>query len=123
LYQNLIYEDINMKDYKDALYKIIGNRIKSLREDLGQSQYELSQKLEISRSSISNIEVGRHQIPLYLLYEISEVLRTDIKLLLPTPDEINSFMNNDANDYSALLNSIPLEDKQKEILNQVIKNI
>lgn len=119
----MILKDINMIAYKDTLYKIIGNKIKSLREDLKISQHELSQRLDISRSSISNIEVGRHQVPLHLLYEISNVFQTDIKSLLPTFEDITSYMNQEINDYSPFLESTALEDEQIKNISAIIKNI
>jgi len=112
-----------MTDYKDVLYKIIGQKIKSIREDLKMSQYDLSQRLDISRSSISNIEVGRHQVPLHLLFSISEILETNINSLIPTLDEINNFINHVTNDYSSFLDTTFLKDEQKEVLCDVIKNI
>jgi transcriptional regulator with XRE-family HTH domain len=112
-----------MTDYKEVLYKIIGERIKSQREDLNISQLELSQKLDISRSSISNIEVGRHQIPLYLLYQISKEMNIDIKNLLPDYSDIIKLATTNETDYSTYLRSETLNEDVKEKLNNMINNI
>ncbi|WP_158259094.1 helix-turn-helix domain-containing protein [Flagellimonas meridianipacifica] len=112
-----------MAEYKEAIYKIIGERIKSQRESLNISQLKLSEKLDISRSSISNIEVGRHQIPLHVLYEISRVLELDTKEFLPTYGEIVSFATSEIADYSNFLKSSKLKEEQKEKLSDVLKNI
>ncbi|PRX57525.1 helix-turn-helix protein [Flagellimonas meridianipacifica] len=112
-----------LAEYKEAIYKIIGERIKSQRESLNISQLKLSEKLDISRSSISNIEVGRHQIPLHVLYEISRVLELDTKEFLPTYGEIVSFATSEIADYSNFLKSSKLKEEQKEKLSDVLKNI
>lgn len=112
-----------MTDYKEALYKIVGERIKSHRDSRKISQLELSKRLDISRSSISNIEVGRHQIPLHALYELSKEFKLDISDLLPPYDEIVSFATSDITDYSSYLNSSKFEEKQKETISDVLKNI
>lgn len=112
-----------MTEYKEALYKIIGERIKSHRDSRNISQLELSKRLDISRSSISNIEVGRHQIPLHALYELSKEFKLDINDFLPSYDEIVSFATSEITDYSSFLNSSKLEEEQKEKLSDVLKNI
>lgn len=112
-----------MTEYKEALYKLIGERIKSQRESLGLSQLELSKKLDLSRSSVSNIELGRHQIPLHILYEISKVCNVNIDYLLPKKDEIVNFATSEVSDYIKFLNSSKLEDGQKQKLKDFLKNI
>ena len=113
----------NLADYKEALYKIIGDRIKSHRESLNISQLQLSKNLDISRSSISNIEVGRHQVPLYTLYDIAKDLKIDVNELLPSYDEVVNFATSNVTDYSRFLNSSTLKKEQKEKLNVVLKKL
>jgi transcriptional regulator with XRE-family HTH domain len=112
-----------LTEYKEALYKLIGERIKSQRESLGLSQLELSKKLDLSRSSVSNIELGRHQIPLHILYEISKVCNVNIDYFLPNNDEIVSLATSEVSDYIKFLNSSKLEDGQKQKLKDFLKNI
>jgi transcriptional regulator with XRE-family HTH domain len=111
----------DLADYKEALYKIIGDRIKSHRESMNISQLQLSKNLDISRSSISNIEVGRHQVPLYTLYDIAKDLKIDVNELLPSYDEVINFATSNVTDYSRFLNSSTLKKEQKEKLNVVLK--
>lgn len=84
-----------MGNFNQALYKIIGSRIRNARADLGLNQEELSEKIGISRASVSNIEIGRQQPPLHILYAISQALQTDVQLLLPTRQEIDENMSVD----------------------------
>lgn len=112
-----------MSNFKDSLYKLIGDRIKSRREQLNMNQLELSDKLNISRSSVSNIEVGRHQVPLFTLYEISKVLELNIKDLIPSFDEVTAHTTNDFNDFSSYLNTTNLDIDEKDKLKNYISNI
>lgn len=112
-----------MKDNKLSLYKVIGQKIKSKREDLKISQLELSENLDISRASISNIEVGRHQIPLHVLYEVSKVLKLDVQELLPSYNEILQFAASDISDYSTFLKNEKFNKKEINSIGEVIKNI
>lgn len=92
-----------MIDFNSALYKILGERIRTYRCAYGLSQEELSQKtsivsndsISISRTSISNIEVGRHQPPLHTLSLISKALRKDIHSLIPTSNEVMDYLDSE----------------------------
>ena len=92
-----------MTDYTSALYRLVGERIRDLRCQINLTQEELSQKVSIvssspttiSRTSISNIEVGRHQPPLHVLSQLSKALKTDIHFLLPTHNEVLDYLESD----------------------------
>jgi transcriptional regulator with XRE-family HTH domain len=73
---------------RSRLYNIIGQRICMLRQAKGFSQQEFAIKLRISRASVVNIEKGRQQAPLHLLWLIAESLDTQIHQLIPLQDEI-----------------------------------
>jgi transcriptional regulator with XRE-family HTH domain len=72
------------------LYRELGRKIREARERSGQklSQEKLAKRLEISRASIVNIEAGRQHAPLHLLWQIAEVLGTDLTLLIPRREEL-----------------------------------
>jgi len=74
----------------DALYRVVGRKIRETRERSGQklSQEKLAKRLEMSRASIVNIEAGRQHAPLHLLWQIAEILGTDLTLLIPRRDEV-----------------------------------
>ncbi|MGJ8592204.1 MAG: helix-turn-helix domain-containing protein [Aquaticitalea sp.] len=111
-----------MSDFNSTLYKMIGSRIKEARFKLGYSQEILAEKLDISRASISNIEIGRQQPPLHVLYAISGVLKFDVQLLLPTFTEINQQIP--SNEYSDILNDIEhLDDESKKKIQELINKI
>lgn len=70
-----------------ALYRLIGERIKSARERAGLSQAKLAKKLEMSRASIVNIEAGRQRAPVHILWQIAEALSTEVALMIPKQSE------------------------------------
>jgi len=112
-----------MSDYKDSLYKIIGEKIKSKRENLDLRQLQLSKKLNISRSSISNIEVGRHQIPLFVLYDLSKIINCEVKELLPDYDEVINFTNSKNKNYDTYLKSQPLKVEEINEIDNYLKKL
>src|SRR3984957_10827360 len=78
-----------MADFDD-LYRELGRKVRQARERQGQklSQEALAQRLGISRASIVNIEAGRQHAPLHLLWQIAEVLGTDLALLIPRREDL-----------------------------------
>ena len=112
-----------MRDFKGILYYMIGNRIKSLRTERGLSQEDLSLHLNLSRASISNIEFGRHQIPLFLLYELSLFFKIGIYDLIPSNEEIQSKLNSNNPELSKFLDIQNLDLSQKESLENILNSI
>ena len=51
--------------------KEVGKRIAKLRELLGYNQEQYSQKINISRSALSKIEIGERSPSMDLLFEIA----------------------------------------------------
>ena len=73
-------------------------------------------------SQISNIELGRHQPPLHVLYDIASVLNFDLQLLLPTFSEVEKQIS--SNEYSDILKNISdLDDESKKSIEEIIKNL
>lgn len=119
-----------MSNFKDSLYKVIGEKIKSRRQELSISQLKLSEDLnlfsddlQLSRSSISNIEVGRHQIPLYVLYSICQLLKIDIKDLLPSHSEVALFADSEVSNHTDYLKNKNLNKKTIQSIDEAIKKI
>ncbi|GFD83807.1 hypothetical protein KUL118_66690 [Tenacibaculum sp. KUL118] len=117
-----------MKNYKDILYSEIGKRIKSQRLELNMNQTSLakalnSNELKISRASISNIEVGRHHIPLHVLYEIAQVLRLEINDLLPNYEELVNIVSSNLDVYSNIIEKKVLKDNTQKNVKELIKNL
>lgn len=73
----------------DKFYIDLGENIKNLREKLGYSQEEIGKYLDLTRTSIVNIEKGRQRSPLHTLYELASFFNVDINALLPQKNEKN----------------------------------
>ena len=67
----------------EALWRVIGAKVKVLREKKNITQVDLSQRLGWSRTSTTNLETGRQHTPLEALYNIALVFDVDITELLP----------------------------------------
>ncbi len=65
---------------KSEILKIVGKRIKEVRESKGLSQVELVGKMqgEIDPTNISRIESGRTNPTIYTLYRIAEALEVKV---------------------------------------------
>ena len=67
----------SMKD-KEDLQMLIGNRIKTLREEKNVPQQDLAAKCNIEKSNLSRIEAGRTNPTIYTLYKIAKNLNVSL---------------------------------------------
>ena len=110
----------------EELYLIIGEHLRNRRIELRLNQKDLSDSVGINRTSISNIENGRHQAPLHLLYKICNSLELDLLSILPSYDELEGHKSNadgDMSYFNVLSKKLELSDTTKlkieEILNKL----
>lgn len=69
----------------DPLYKRFGKLVQLHRKRLpGMTQDRLASLVQLSRTSITNIEQGRQHVSLHQLYSIAEALKVQPEVLLPT---------------------------------------
>lgn len=59
-------------DSIEPVYRLVGRRVKEVREFLGWTQEQLAERLELSRPSIANIETGRQRM---MLHDIENICR------------------------------------------------
>lgn len=64
------------------IYNIIGSRIRCIRISKKMTQSQLALNLNISRSSVSNIEKGVHHVQIHQLLIIATLLDTTVQHLL-----------------------------------------
>jgi transcriptional regulator with XRE-family HTH domain len=113
-----------MGNFKEALYKLLGDRIRTKRLEFGYSQDYLAKGLGIGRASISNIEAGKHQITLSILYQLSKKLNTEVHLILPTYNEVIEKMNiSEFSDIKSVLEKQSLNKKTISDIEDLIKNL
>ncbi len=67
----------------DQLYKTIGENIQRVRSTRNMSQEELAQKVDLVRTSITNIEKGKQKIQIHTLFQIASALGVLVTDLLP----------------------------------------
>jgi transcriptional regulator with XRE-family HTH domain len=92
----------------DELYSGLGRNIRNARLRTGEfSQEKLAKRLELSRASIVNIEAGRQHAPLHLLWQIAEVLGTELALLIPRRE-----------DLVLPANSVPLDEEMAKQIEE-----
>lgn len=70
------------------LYKLIGERIRKCRINVGMSQSELAEAAGHLRTAVANLEGGRHRPQLYLLYQLCEQLGVNVADILPPNSEV-----------------------------------
>lgn len=99
-----------MKENNVALYESIGKNIKELRKIKKLGQEDLANLTSLSRSSISNIEIGKHQPSIQTIYEICLAFDCKILDILPSID-----------DYKII--NLPIDKEYEDILNALSTNI
>ena len=67
---------------KEELQKIIGSRIKQLRESKGVTQQDLAAMCNFEKGNMSRLEAGRTNPTITTLYKISQALNVKIIDLL-----------------------------------------
>jgi transcriptional regulator with XRE-family HTH domain len=102
----------------EAIYGVVGERIKMRRKKLGMTQEQLAQKLEISRASLANIETGRQSILLHNLYSIAKAIELAPESLLPT---LTVHIENGASELIELPEDLKLEQKRQ--IERIIANV
>lgn len=81
---------VEMAVNDDLVYQHVGSRVRTRRTHLGLSQGELADRVNLQRTSITNLEKGRQKIPLHVLYNVAEALDVDINTLLPSRAEVTT---------------------------------
>lgn len=71
----------------DAFYSTVGKKIRQGRIARKITQEELGASVNLTRTSIINIEKGRQRMLLHTLVAIAETLRTDTSSLFPDRKE------------------------------------
>lgn len=75
------------------VYLELGVRVRQRRDELKLTQEQLAKRIGISRSSLANIERGRHYAPVHLLLALAEALQVEMGELLPTHEQLNALVD------------------------------
>ena len=68
---------------ENKFYLELGKNIKKARRDLHLTQQQLADLLDLNRTSITTIEMGKQKILAYTLVEFASKLKVTVKDLLP----------------------------------------
>lgn len=86
IYHVLVY-NVNvveaMGNSQRELYLQLGKRIREARKGAGLTQAELASLISLSRTSVTNIELGRQHILLHTLYDMASALGREVTDLMP----------------------------------------
>lgn len=74
----------------DRIYRVFGSRLRELREAKSVTQEELGRRVELSRTSITNIEKGRQRVMLHQMMELAHALDAEPSALMPASDEADA---------------------------------
>lgn len=66
----------------EGVYVALGGKIRLIREAIGLSQEELSKRVKLTRTSLTNIEAGRQRILVDDVEDFARALGTSPKNLL-----------------------------------------
>jgi transcriptional regulator with XRE-family HTH domain len=75
---------------EDDLHAALGKKIKEKRRANGLTQSELADAISISRTSLTNMELGRQRLLIDQLYKMAAALNAKPQELLPQPSELVS---------------------------------
>lgn len=68
---------------RDEFYAEVGRLVRVAREAAGITQDALADKVELSRTSVTNIEKGRQKIALHTLFLVAAAVGVEPASLLP----------------------------------------
>lgn len=101
-------------------HKTIGRQIRELRVRRGWKQYELAEKVGMSRPAICNIEAGKRSLTLNTLKRFCEVFGIDISYFGIETDNLNESIDIISR-LDVLFNSdLPVE-KKEELYRKIMK--
>lgn len=70
----------------------IGSRVRQARKRQGWSQLDLAQAVDLTRSSVANLEAGRQRPPVHVALLIAQALDVPVEELLPSGADLDKFV-------------------------------
>ena len=68
---------------KEVIYGALGENIRRARADVAMRQAELAKRVGLSRTSITNVELGRQGLAIHQLFQFADALGVEPGELLP----------------------------------------
>ena len=101
-------------------HKRIGRQIRELRVRRGWKQYELAEKVGMSRPAICNIEAGKRSLTLNTLKRFCEVFAIDISYFGIETDNLDESIDIISR-IDAIFNSDLPTEKKEELYRKIMK--
>lgn len=115
---------IKTQEFNTALYQLVGEKIRKQRELQQITQENIANTAGILRTTLSNIENGRQQPAIHILFSIATALKTDVFSLIPRIDEIDKQLNLSNSNFQDILEKHSLSPKvHSEILEYISHKI
>jgi len=95
---------------EDRLYKYVGERLKLHRLRLRHTQEEMAQLVNVSRTSITNIEAGIQKPPLHVIYELCHKMQIEPGVLLPAVALVTAGSNQDVLEHAGQAEELGLSN-------------
>ena len=93
-----------MASDQGPFYRGLGRQLAAARKAARMTQDALARALDLSRTSITNVEKGRQPIQVHLLVDAARILGVTVQQLLPTePDDADAKMRDLPATYSAAI--------------------
>ena len=97
------------------LYKEFGRLLRASRTNKGLTQQDVADRVGLSRTSVTNIELGRQHVTLHMFYLFATALDSSPEDLLP--DIKFASPNNDS--LAAVLGEAQLDEATKGWINKI----
>lgn len=91
----------------DEFYRDIGRKIATKRRALNKTQEQLAEAVDLSRTSVVNIEKGAQRILAHKVYEIAHELDMTLSELLPSSPLTRPLERMEASQRDLLLRVVP----------------
>lgn len=75
----------------DRVYQYIGFAISRIRDELGLTQEELAEIMELSRASVANTEAGRQKVLIETVYTLALKLGIPVQYFFPTLEQLEEW--------------------------------
>ena len=107
-------------DQQQEIYERIGQCVRDAREAAHMTQGELSERIGLTRASVTNIETARQKVQLHTLYAIAHTLEVPLATLLPPSEAATP--NTSPRVLKALQNAKDLRPTDRQVLETLLSN-
>lgn len=97
------------------LYKEFGRLLREKRSGEKLTQQAVADRVGLSRTSVTNIELGKQHIPLHMLFEFASAVNASPDQLLPK----KTFASQDSERLSAAIEELTVDDKLKGWIHKI----